>query len=213
MFNEIKSNIDRYKEKKEFLGSDWESDKDRELIAFCIKVTPILLNAERCSIFIHNPETGVVWVKSGTGVSEKQIEVNNGQSIVGDVISTGTWKIVSNMEELPGPHRKIAEETGFITRNLLCVPILSLDGKNVTGAIEVLNKKDGEFNDEDRKLIMELGHFLQLTIENVYFNQEMYGHLESTFNTLKKVTIVAVASIIGLSALVISYWIGFSVLG
>lgn len=210
MFNDLKKNIERYRLKKEFLGSLHDKEMDRNSLSFCIKIIPKVLNSEHCNVFIHNPETGVIWLKSGTGMSEKQIEVSNGDSVVGRVIKTGNWENISNVEELPGLHRKIAEETGFITRNLLCVPIMSLDGKSVTGAIEVSNKKDGEFTDEDQKLAMEMGQSLQLTIENDYFNQEIFGSLESTFSILKKITLAAISIIVGLLLLLMFYTFGAS---
>lgn len=210
MYNDIRKFIKLSKARRKFLEADWNVEKDRRLLSFYVKIIPIVLNSERCSIFIHDPETDTVWLKSGTGVTEKQIEVSKSDSFAGEVISTGASKIVENMENLRGAHGRVAEETGFITRNLLCIPIKSLDGEDVTGAIQVLNKKDGGFIDADQEMLEELAHFLELTIENVFYNQQMTGTLESTFDTLRKITIASVAIILFLSFLIIGY-VGFSV--
>lgn len=48
----------------------------------------------------------------------------------------------------------IDQRTGFITRSILCVPVMR-NGRSV-GAIEVLNKKTGSFTDDDLTLLREL---------------------------------------------------------
>jgi len=75
------------------------------------------------------------------------------------------------------------EKTRFVTRDILCIPIKSLDGTEVTGAVEVLNKKGGgAFNDDDRILLEEMAHFLELTIENIFFYQEVARSLKHVTN-------------------------------
>ena len=91
------------------------------------------------------------------------------------------------------------EKTGFVTRDILCIPIKSLDGAEVTGAVQILNKKGGgTFNDEDRMLLEEMAHFLELTIENIFFNQETANVLDNMHSMMTKVVFVFIAIIISL---------------
>lgn len=86
-----------------------------------------------------------------------------------------------------------------MTRDILCIPIKSLDGTDVTGAVEILNKKDGDiFDDDDRILLEEMAHFLELTIENIFFNQETANVLDNMQSMMTKVVFVALAIIIPL---------------
>ena len=50
---------------------------------------PRMLNAERCSVFIHDPVNRKIWLKAGTALQERGIEVSVKDSIVGEVISSG----------------------------------------------------------------------------------------------------------------------------
>ncbi len=69
----------------------------------------------------------------------------------------------------------------------------------VTGAVEILNKQGGEsFNDDDRMLLEEMAHFLELTIENIFFNQETANVLDDIHKMMKKVVFVSIAIIISL---------------
>lgn len=194
MFTTIKETIRILKQKKEHLDVDWEKE-EYPLLNFYVKIMPLVLNAERCSIFIHDPEKSITWLKAGTGLEERDIEVTGEyETVVGNVISSGEYKIVSDLDrEKQGIHKTVADVTGFVTRNILCIPIKSLDGKKITGAVQLLNKKDETtFTEADVNLLEEVAHYLQLTIENIYFNQEVTGALDSVFDLLEKLSFVLI---------------------
>ena len=208
MFKDIKQEIKHLEEKKTFLNADFDATENKALLDFYIKIMPRVLNAERCSIFIYDPDSMTIWLKGGTQVKERDIEVTGEyDSIVGEVITTGKHKVVTGLEsEKSGIHRELAEKTGFKTRNILCLPIRSLDGKKVTGAVEILNKKDGkEFSEEDRTLLEEMAHFLQLTIENIFYNQESAVVLDDLYATSRKIAFISIGVIIALVILIIVF--------
>ena len=68
--------------------------------------------------------------------------------------------------------RKIDEETGYHTQNLLCVPLISPLGRCL-GAFEVLNKREGIFTDEDEQGLVELASHAALALENTQQWQEL----------------------------------------
>jgi len=198
MFTTLKETIKILKQKKKYLDIDWEKE-EHPLLNMYVKIMPLVLNAERCSIFIHDPNKLITWLKAGTGLVERDIEVTGEyESVVGKVISTGKCEIVTGLDkDKNGIHKQLADKTGFVTRDILCIPIKSLDGNKVTGAVQLLNKKDGTaFNDADLKLVEEVAHYLELTIENIYFNQEITGVLDTTFNLLEKITYILITAII-----------------
>lgn len=211
MFNKIGKQIEALDEQKHYFDLEWE-EGHHNLLNFYVKIIPIVVNAERCSIFIHNPETREIWLKCGTGVNEMEIRVDReAPSVVGNVIDTGEHKIVNDMDEKNGLHKKIDELTGFETHNILSVPIKSLDGKEVMGAVQVLNKKGGmNFTEDDMKLVEEMAHYLQLTIENIYFNVEATGALKAV-KSLLSLVVTVVLWVIGLSVVAIVgriLWVG-----
>jgi GAF domain-containing protein len=148
-----------------------------------------------------------IWLKGGTKVEERDIEVTGEyDTIVGDVINTGKYKIVYDINDKNGVHKEIAEKTGFKTRNILCIPIRSLDGKKITGAVQILNKKDGNaFNDEDRILLEEMAHYLQMTIENIFHNQESAVVLDDLYSTTRKIAFISLGVIITLVILTVVF--------
>ena len=208
MFNKIKEQIKNLNQKSGYLNADWDMAESKSLLKFYVNITPKLLDAERCSIFIHDHINEEVWLKCGTGLSERQILVSKADSIVGEVITTGKYKIVTDLVNKEGAHKRVDKEIGRVSRNVLCVPIKTLDGKEVAGVIQVLNKLDGaDFNDSDRELVEKMVHFLELTIENYYFNQEVTGILSKIFNLLIIITTIFATIIVFLLITATLYWL------
>ena len=162
-----------------------------QLLDFYVRITPHVLNAERCSIFIRDLDNQKVWLKTGTGVAERGIEVSLNDSIVGQVIASGKPVIVSNLQIRNGTHKRIDAQTGFVTRELICVPVRSKDRSEITGAIQALNKKNsGGFNEEDQAFLEEISEHLQSIVDSVFLSQEAIG-------TSKKLVTMANQLIIG----------------
>lgn len=207
MFKKIKNQIDKLNQQRSYLDADWDMVESKSLLKFYVNITPKLLDAERCSIFIHDHINDEVWLKCGTGLSERQILVSTEDSIVGEVITTGECRIVTDLANREGAHKRVDKEIGRVSRNVLCVPIKTLDGKEVAGVIQVLNKLDGaEFSESDLELVEKMVHFLELTIENYYFNQEVTGTLSKIFNLLLIVTTIAATVILFLIITAVIYW-------
>ncbi|MBF0285239.1 MAG: sigma 54-interacting transcriptional regulator [Magnetococcales bacterium] len=144
------------------------------LLRFFVKILPAALEAERCSLFIYSPAAGKIWLKFGTGVEEKGIEAPLEGSVVGRVVATGQGTIENDLQRRTGFHSRVDSQTGFVTRNLICMPIKSLTTGAVSGAIQALNKKAGRsFGETDMALLDEAGGLLASAIENVHLRQEM----------------------------------------
>ena len=211
MFKKLNTRIEALDAQKQYFDLEWE-EGHQNLLTFYVKIIPIVLNAERCSIFIHNPATREIWLKCGTGVNERDIRLDTETpSVVGTVIGTGAYQIINDLEKKSGVHKDIDKMTGFETHNVLCVPIKSLNGKENMGAVEVLNKKgDATFSEEDRKMVEELAHFLQFSIENIYFNVEATGVLKAMKSLLSTIATV-VLWVAGLATIAVVgriLWVG-----
>ena len=198
MFKDIENQIDKLNQKRNYFDADLDTSGKISLLEFYVKIVPKVLNAERCSIFIYDPDSKTIWLKCGTELEERDIEVTlEYDSVVVNVITTGQHKVVTGLDKKNGIHKRIDENTGFVTRDILCIPIKSLDGKDVTGAVEIMNKQgEGAFNDDDRELLEEMAHFLELTIENIFFNQETANVLDNIHSMMKKVVFVFIAIIL-----------------
>jgi transcriptional regulator with GAF, ATPase, and Fis domain len=61
--------------------------------------------------------------------------------------------------------RAVDTKTGYRTKTILCVPLVSPDGARL-GAFELLNKRDGPFTEDDQRGLVELASFSAVALEN-----------------------------------------------
>lgn len=212
-FHKLNKQIEALDQQKALFDTEWEEGHGN-LMKFYVKIIPLVMKAERCSIFIHDLAKQQIWLKCGTGVEEGGILLDRGQpSVVGRVIGSGEHLIVNDLETKSGAHKVIDKQTGFVTRSILCVPIKSLDGKHNMGAVQVLNKIDGtDFNDEDVRLVKELAHYLQFSIENNYFNVEATGILKAVRSLMSLVVSIFLwlVGLLALGIIIRVIWAGIS---
>lgn len=216
MYKNLQSKIDQLKSQQELMCGSGEGSANKNLLEFYTKIMIKALDAERCNIFIHDPVKETLWMQYGTAMDETRIDAPKPGSTVGDVIATGKHQV--KCECHPGEAKEcqdeVTAESGFETYNEICVPIKSLNKSKVTGAIEVLNKKDGvDFTDEDRKLVEEMAYFLEMALENICLDQEALTLTEKLFEILKKTVLWSLAAIAVLLGALFIYLSGLAFIG
>ncbi len=163
----LEKKLESIKHKQEKLDSAWKKTGNKDLLQFFIDIMPKVLDVERCSIFILDPEEDTAWLQCGTGLSEKQVSVPTKGSVVGRVISSGKPWMDMEMESSVGEHDVVSMKTGFVARNTLCVPVFGVSTDTVTGAIQVLNKHAREYTEEDKATLDRLASAPQARISGV----------------------------------------------
>jgi len=176
---ELYRHLNQIRLRERLLNRSWSIRGNKDLLELFVEMIPGVLNVERCSIFINDPATDKVWLQTGTGLDEKAIEVDKSDSLVGQVIASGEYMVKEDMHELEGAHKRVDAQTGFVTRNELCVPIKSLSGDKTAGAILVLNKTEGPyFAEKDRVFLEKVARHLQAAIESIFLRQELMDFSE-----------------------------------
>jgi GAF domain-containing protein len=121
-----------------------------------------IVNAERCSIFIVDLPGNMLWTKLSDGIGRIAIGLDSG--IVGDTVRTKAVRLVNNPYEDAHFLPKIDAKSGFVTRNILAVPIFN-SRQEVIGVIQLLNKYNGEFNDKDEGIMSFFANYVSGTLE------------------------------------------------
>ncbi|MDD5211966.1 MAG: GAF domain-containing protein [Sulfuricurvum sp.] len=121
-----------------------------------------IINTERCSIFIVDHSTNMLWTKLSDGIGRIAIDMNSG--IVGVTATTERPVIVNNPYEDKRFLSKIDEKSGFVTRNILTVPIFN-SKQNVVGVIQLLNKYNGDFDEKDEGVMGFFANYISGTLE------------------------------------------------
>ncbi len=163
------------KTKQSQINDTWQKTGNREFLTLMTELLPMALQAERCSIFISNPDDNSAWIQCGTAIKEKQITVPEENSIVGQVIASGKRIIDNDLKKRIGIHDIVALKTGFIAHSTLCVPVFDTNAHTTAGAIQLLNKQPcgSEFTDEDAALVEKLARHMHINIGNIFLSQKM----------------------------------------
>jgi GAF domain-containing protein len=122
------------------------------------------LGTEAISIFVLDERHDELVLKYAAGPVRRAIlglRIPSQQGVVGWVVKFNDPLIVP----APGLDQRffsgIDQQTGFVTRSILCVPVVRNDRS--VGAIEVLNKTTGSFTDDDLVFLRELATSLANT--------------------------------------------------
>lgn len=166
--------LDLLKNRLELINRSWTAGHYEALLEFYVKILPSIMDCERCGIFLVEPKTGKIWSRFGTGIRNREISPPRSGSVVGDVITTGKVVLENDLIAKDGFHTISDDQTGFQTRNLICVPIKSIVNRENIGALEVLNKVgDQSFTNADMELLEEVSGYLAMAMENIQINDEM----------------------------------------
>ncbi|KAF0166114.1 MAG: adenylate cyclase [Rhodocyclaceae bacterium] len=123
------------------------------------------LDADRSSLFLHDPETEELFsrVIQGDAIGEIRFPCHLG--VAGSIFISGEAEIIADAYADPRFNQEFDRHTGYHTRNILCVPIRNKK-RQVIGVTQVLNKRTGEFDAEDQRLLEGLSLQASAALEN-----------------------------------------------
>lgn len=125
------------------------------------------LQADRCTVFLLDEETNELWSKVALGLEMQEIRFAANKGLAGHVAMTGETINIKNAYESEYFNKDIDLQTGYKTRNLLCMPIRNLSHQ-IVGVFQVLNKFNGEFSQKDEDLLIAIGSSAGIALENAH---------------------------------------------
>ncbi len=122
--------------------------------------------AEAASILLYDDRQQELYFQAATNLTEPLMRglVVPMDSLAGWIVRNRQSVLINDVSQDKRHFAKISQNTNFTTRSLLGVPLVA-KGK-VVGALEALNKKDGDFSEEDRDVLSVLGAQAAVAIEN-----------------------------------------------
>ena len=146
-------NLNALLEVSRALGAEMHLDS---LLPVIIHKTTEVMDAERSSLFIYDPDSDELWSKVAEGMDEKTIRFPAGVGIAGDVAKTLETANIPDAYDDPRFNPEFDKQSNFKTKSVLCMPMTTRKGELI-GVIQVLNKTDGgTFQEGDEKLLEAL---------------------------------------------------------
>jgi Nif-specific regulatory protein len=124
-----------------------------------------LLECDRTSIFIWDKDQKEMVACPALGVEDNMLRIPDTVGIVGESLQDGKVIRVDDAYLDPRFNKKVDVETGYRTRNLLCVPITDVDGQRI-GVFEGINKLQGAFTSEDEESLRDIGLQVATALQN-----------------------------------------------
>lgn len=167
-----------------------ERDLDRLLMLIASEAKQVV-EADRCTIFVRDRDTGELWSRVGHGLELREIRLPAGHGIAGHVARHDTVLNIADPYADPRFNKSVDATTGYRTRAILAVPMRGPRGE-VVGVLQALNplRSDAPFDAEDEELLLALGGQAAAAIQNAF----LYDAIEELFEGLVRASIVAIES-------------------
>ncbi len=126
------------------------------------------------SLLMVDPETDeLVFVMTLEAGEEKLfgVRVPRGKGIVGHVAEIQQYAIVDDAQNDPRFFANVSDSVGYEVATILCVPIV-IKGRTI-GVIELLNKRDGHFTQEEANRLTRMAATIGVAIENARLFQQV----------------------------------------
>ena len=131
-----------------------------------------LLACDRASIFVHDQERNELVACPALGVDSGTLRIPDDAGIVGDVIRSGQAVQVDDVTTDERFNPEVDKETGYTTRNLLCVPLRDGEGE-IMGAFELINRLEGHFDQDDLEALEHLAGHAAVALSNTREHQRL----------------------------------------
>jgi signal transduction histidine kinase/putative methionine-R-sulfoxide reductase with GAF domain len=144
------------------LGTTLDLDQLLELILD--KITDAV-EADRATLYLLDETNDELVSRIVQGGEVRSIRLQIGHGIAGDVARTGKPLHVRDAYKDPRFSPEWDVLSGYRTRTILAAPMKNHLGKTI-GVVQVLNKKRGEFTDEDAEILAALSTQAAVSIDN-----------------------------------------------
>lgn len=151
---------------------------EREVRRRAMEAATRLMRSEVGSLLLIDPETQELFFEVALGEKGervREIRLRPGEGIAGWVAQTGESQIVNDTRVNPHFFKSADEKSGFITRNMICVPVKIRE--KIIGVLQAINKKRGKFTEIDLEGFKSLADQVAIAIENA----GLYKELKETF--------------------------------
>ncbi|MEA1997494.1 MAG: GAF domain-containing SpoIIE family protein phosphatase [Gemmatimonadota bacterium] len=150
-----------------------------ELIHKVLALSQKAMRCEASNVMLLNEKTGQLKCRAALGTVGQQLEedftLEMGQGIAGWVAENRTGVVVTDVSKDERFYRGVDSRTGFITRSILCAPLIVQD--KLLGVSQVINPVDGKkFNEEDLKLFETFCRGVAVSVQNSQMHRRLLNN-------------------------------------
>ncbi|MGD9354819.1 MAG: GAF domain-containing protein, partial [Desulfobacterales bacterium] len=164
--------IHRYKMICE-LGQMVTSEMNLEsLFDLVMQQTASIMASERASVFLYDTAGECLWSRASTDLKQNAIRISPHCGIAGWVFNSLSSLIVNDPYNDPRFYPGVDKKTGSRTRNILCTPLVNRR-KRCIGTLQAMNKKAGDFDENDLELLTAASYYVTIALENARLYEDL----------------------------------------
>ena len=84
-----------------------------------------VLDTERCSVFLYDEKRIELWSLMATDLRKGEIRIPSSDGVIGWVFQNQKTLIINDAYSDSRFYSKVDKKTGFVTRNILCIPLIN----------------------------------------------------------------------------------------
>ena len=145
-----------------------------ELVREALNTSLALAQSEAGSILLYDPAKQKLVFEYVVGEKADEltgIELESDQGLAGKVFQSGRAFVSEDVGTESAHLKKLGEEVGYITRNMVTVPLMS-PGTEPLGVMQVLNKRAARFDEHDVRLIEIIAAQVAVAITTARLHEE-----------------------------------------
>lgn len=132
------------------------------------------VGAERCTIFLHDRSSDELYTRVAMGL-KREVRLAADRGLAGAAFRSGQPILVADAYADARFNPEVDKGEGYRTRSVLCVPLRhQRDGESrIVGVVQVLNKRDGGFGEDDVRLVDMLNSQASAALVNAVLHEEV----------------------------------------
>jgi signal transduction histidine kinase len=143
-----------------------------KLLRLILQTATRATRADRGTVYLLDEANREIWSEVAQGDDMIQIRLPIGKGIAGYVAKTGQIVNITDAYKDSRFDPEIDRMSGYRTRTVLCMVMRNKEGK-IVGVIQLLNKAEGPFTQEDESFIDALSVHAAIAVENARIAREM----------------------------------------
>jgi signal transduction histidine kinase len=144
-----------------------------------------VMEADRCSVFLYDSRTDELWSTVALGMRGEVIRIPSRSGLAGACFHSRETINLEDVYQDPRFNKEVDAHTGYHTHSLLCMPLYTRTG-SILGVIQLLNKKEGVFNEEDEAFLRIFANHVSVFIEIAQLHQARIDALEQSRKDLEQ---------------------------
>jgi len=144
-----------------------------DILQAILELIKTQLDCERATAFLRDKRTGKLHARQMSGSQHVEIVLEKGVGVAGYVAEQGESVLINDVNADPRFDPSTDRRTGFVTRNMLCVPLRNPEGE-LMGSLQAINRRGGEFSGIELSYLESFAALAAVAVEREQLAQEAF---------------------------------------